>query len=255
MANPKPIDQDKDTPIKLIKPKKLWTFCIIIGAFFWAAGIILWLQKGFDEAALFYFNPMRIEMAPIVRASKWLSAYGMAAITTILILYLLGSKLSKALDATQTIYFYTICSFGLSGIAGDLIKLLINRPRPAALYGDKILALSDAVSSAIPSGHATKSIALVLPFILLVGHSKWIHKGVKILIGFIALGVCFSRIVLGAHYVSDVLAGVGTALIGLPLTMLFANIPLSKMKQEQLPRVTFVWGFLLFFLTIVLILI
>jgi undecaprenyl-diphosphatase len=255
MDNPKPMDQDKGTPIELIKPKKLWSSCISLGALFWIVGIILWLQKGIDEAALFYFNPMRIEMAPIVVASKWLSAYGMAAITTILIFYLVGSKLSKSLDAPPNIYFYTICSFGLSGIAGDLIKLLINRPRPVAVFGDKILALSDAVSSAIPSGHATKSIALVLPFILLVNHSKVIHKVVKILIGFIALGVCFSRIVLGAHYVSDVLAGIGTALIGLPLTILFANMPLSKMKQEQLPKVTIVWGFLLIFLTVVFILI
>lgn len=255
MKTSQPIDQDKSTPIELRKPKDLWLFCIILGALFWVAGIILWLQKGIDEAALIYFDPMRIEMAPIAIAAKWFSAYGMAAITIILILYLIASKISKSLDALQTIYFYTICSFGLSGIAGDLIKLLINRPRPVAIFGDKILALSDAVSSAIPSGHATKSIALVLPFLLLVDHSKAIHKIIKILIGLIALGVCFSRIVLGAHYVSDVLAGIGTALIGLPFTMLFANIPLSKMKQELLPKASIVWGFLLIFLTVVFILI
>jgi membrane-associated phospholipid phosphatase len=65
----------------------------------------------------------------------------------------------------------------------------------------------------------------------------------------IAGGVCFSRIVLGAHYVSDVLAGIGVALIGLPLSMMFANIPLRKTKQEQLPELSCVWGFLLIFLT------
>jgi len=55
--------------------------------------------------------------------------------------------------------------------------------------------------------------------------------------------------VLGAHYVSDVLAGIGMALIGLPLSMMFANMPLRKMKQEQLPKLSYVWGLLLIFLT------
>jgi membrane-associated phospholipid phosphatase len=68
-------------------------------------------------------------------------------------------------------------------------------------------------------------------------------------IGLIAGGVCFSRIVLGVHYVSDVLAGIGMALIGLPLSMMFANILLRKMNQEQLPKLSYIWGFLLIFLT------
>jgi len=57
--------------------------------------------------------------------------------------------------------------------------------------------------------------------------------------------------VLGAHYVSDVLAGIGMALIGLPLSMMFANMILRKMNQEQLPKLSYVWGFLLIFLTLV----
>jgi hypothetical protein len=51
--------------------------------------------------------------------------------------------------------------------------------------------------------------------------------------------------------VSDVLAGIGMALIGLPLSMMFANVPLRKATQEQLPRLSLVWGFLLIFLTLV----
>jgi undecaprenyl-diphosphatase len=190
-------------------------------------------------------------MEPIVVVSKWLTSNGMATITTLFVIYLIASKKFKSLDAPLTIYFYTICSFGLSGIAGDLLKLVIARPRPAFTYGQEILVLSDSLTLAIPSGHATKSIALVLPFILLVSHSKHIHKGIKILIGLIAVGVCFSRIVLGAHYVSDVLAGIGTALIGLPLSMMFANMVINKMKQEQLPILSNIWGFLLVVLTII----
>jgi membrane-associated phospholipid phosphatase len=216
---------------------------------FWIIALALWAQMGIDEAVLFYYNPMRIAMDPIVVLSKWLSSNGMAAITVLFVIYLLASKKLKYLDAPLTVYSYTLCSFGLSGIAGDLLQLVLARPRPAATYGSEILALSQSATHAIPSGHATKSVALVLPFILLVNHSKDLHKGIKIVIGLIAGGVCFSRIVLGAHYVSDVLAGIGMALIGLPLSMMFANMPLRKMRQEQLPKVSYVWGFLLIFLT------
>jgi membrane-associated phospholipid phosphatase len=113
--------------------------------------------------------------------------------------------------------------------------------------------LSRSATPAIPSGHATKSIALVLPFILLVGNSKPLHGVIKVVIGLIAGGVCFSRIVLGAHYLSDVLAGIGMAFIGLPFSMMFANMPLRKANQEQLPKLSYVWGFLLIFLTAVLV--
>jgi membrane-associated phospholipid phosphatase len=240
---------NKGTPILLPDTKSTWITCFVLGALLWIIGFILWTQGGIDEAVLFYYNPMRIEMDPIVVVSKWLSSNGMAVITVLFAVYLLVSKKFKSLDAPLTVYLYTICSYGLSGIAGDLLKMVFARPRPLTTYGSEILALSQSATPAIPSGHATKSIALVLPFILLVSHSKYLHKGIKIVIGLIAGGVCFSRIVLGAHYVSDVMAGIGMALIGLPLSIMFANMLLRKMKQEQLTKLSYIWGFLLIFLT------
>ncbi|MGB3703318.1 MAG: phosphatase PAP2 family protein [Anaerolineales bacterium] len=245
----KDINKDKGTPILLPDTKRIWIACFVLGTVFWVIGLILWTQRGIDEAVLIYYNPMRIAMDPIVILSKWFSSYGMSAIMILFVVYLFVSKKLKSFDAPLTVYLYIICSFALSGVVGDLLKEVIARPRPATTFGSEILALSQAVTSSIPSGHATKSIALVLPFILLVSHSKNLHKGIKIVIGLIAVGVCFSRIVLGAHYVSDVLAGIGMALIGLPLSMMFANKLLRKMKQEQLPKRSNIWGLILIFLT------
>lgn len=42
----------------------------------------------------------------------------------------------------------------------------------------------------------------------------------------------------------------GMALLGLPFTMLFANMILKQSKAEQLPFLSMVWGVLLVFLTI-----
>jgi len=91
--------------------------------------------------------------------------------------------------------------------------------------------------------------ALILPFILLLPSSNNLHKAIKIVITLIAGGVCFSRIVLAAHYVSDVVAGIGMALIGLPFSMLFASMILRQTKVEQLPFLSKIWGILLVFLT------
>ena len=41
------------------------------------------------------------------------------------------------------------------------------------------------------------------------------------------------------------------ALIELPFYMMFANMVFRKVKQEQLPMLSYVWGFLLIFLTAV----
>ena len=244
-------NNNEGTPISLPETKKTWLFCFVLGAVFWSIGLILWAEQGIDKAVLFYFDPMRVAKDPIVIISKWLSSYGMAAITMIFVIYLLFSKIFESLDAPLTVYFYTICSFGISGIAGDLLKFVFARPRPLATFGSEILVWSESTGFAIPSGHATKSIALILPFLLIVSNKKILHVVIKFVITLIAVGVCFSRVVLGAHYLSDVIAGIGMALIGLPVSMLFANMVLRKAKKEQLQKLSLVWGFLLIFLTAV----
>lgn len=242
---------NKTNPTHTPVTKKMWLYSLVIGGLFWIIGMVLWGQQGIDKAVLFYFNDSRAALEPIALISRWLSAYGMAVITAILVLYLLASSKFKQLNAPVTVYLYTICSTGLSGIAGDLLKELFARPRPITTYFNEIVVLSESVTPSLPSGHATKSIGLILPFLFLVAHSNNVHKTIKILIALVAGGVCVSRIVLGAHYVSDVAAGVGTAVIGLPLTMLFANMILKQTKEEQLPFLSSVWGVLLILLTIV----
>ncbi len=244
-------DNDKGTPIILHEAKRIWIACFALGAVSWIIGLVLWGQKGIDVTVLFYYNAMRIANDLIVTLSIWLSSYGMAVITAIFVAYLIASQKIKSFDAPLTVYFYTICSFGLSGVAGSLLKEIFARPRPAATFGSEILVFSQGLSPTFPSGHAAKSIALILPFILLVNGSKNLHEAIKIVIVIIAVGVCFSRVVLGAHYVSDVVAGIGMGLVGLPISMMFANMVLRKTGQERLPFLSRIWGLLLIFLTYV----
>jgi undecaprenyl-diphosphatase len=112
-----------------------------------------------------------------------------------------------------------------------------------------VLVLSQAATSALPSGHATKSLALALPLLFLAPGRSLLQRAVKLLVLIMALGVGLSRVVLGAHYVSDVLAGMGTALAGLPLAVFFANVVLKRTSPEKLRKRRMVWGFLLVVLT------
>ncbi|MDB5194963.1 MAG: phosphoesterase PA-phosphatase [Parcubacteria group bacterium] len=87
----------------------------------------------------------------------------------------------------------------------ELIKSSIHRIRPDALPW--IGALH---SYSFPSGHATSAMAL-FGFIAIMGarrlHARYERIGLILLCAFLILAIGASRIVLAAHYFSDVLAG------------------------------------------------
>jgi undecaprenyl-diphosphatase len=139
-------------------------------------------------------------------------------------------------------------------VAGDLLKEVLDRARPVAVYGEQVLVFSQAPTPALPSGHATKSLALALPILLVAMKRSLLLDFLRALILTLGLGVAASRIVLGAHYVSDVLAGIGTALVGLPVALLLADRILKRIKPETLHRKRIVWGAILIGLAGVLVL-
>ena len=94
----------------------------------------------------------------------------------------------------------------------DLIKSAVERPRPD-------LALTDAAGHSFPSGHSATSVALyaLLAYALARlarGHSR---RAIVLCGAAIAASVGVSRVWLGAHYPTDVLAGwaVGAAVAAL----------------------------------------
>lgn len=86
-----------------------------------------------------------------------------------------------------------------------ILKNIIVRPRPQFGIADAVLPYDFSHSFSFPSGHAT--IVFATAFILGRGNKKL--KWVYYLLAFL---IAFSRIYLGKHYPTDVLAG---AVIGL----------------------------------------
>ena len=95
-------------------------------------------------------------------------------------------------------------AYGLATAASELVKAVVDRPRPTQAH-PSLDALVDLPSTAsFPSGHAATSFACAVVLALLVPRLR-----VPVLA--LAVLISFSRLYLGVHYLSDLIAG---ALLG-----------------------------------------
>jgi membrane-associated phospholipid phosphatase len=232
-------------PVPGPDPKRIWLRAGVPGIALWALALVLWAQGGVDRWALFVFNQARVSGASWLDVFRGLTGYGMTAIALLCVVYYLVQAKRPTWDAPKTLYLYVVSSFAFSGIVGDLLKMVIGRPRPAITFGDQILALSSATSQALPSGHATKAFALALPVLFFVARRPGSQGLWRLLVGILAVGVAVSRIVLGAHYVSDVVAGIGMAFVGLPIAVGLAHRVLARIPADQLPAAARKWVMIL----------
>ncbi len=105
---------------------------------------------------------------------------------------------------------FVFLAIALSGLLTDLLKLLFGRARPVLLMregyaGWQPFALKGKLH-AFPSGHANTVTALALAVGLL-----WPRLMKLVLL--LATAVVLTRVAVGAHYLSDVIAGAGIAVV------------------------------------------
>jgi len=94
-------------------------------------------------------------------------------------------------------------------ISSTLLKPWIGRVRPCfALESVRLLWPRQAHSPSFPSGHATNTMAVAIVLFSVRPWVGWLALGIAVLVG-------YSRIYIGVHYPSDVLAGAALgALLG-----------------------------------------
>jgi membrane-associated phospholipid phosphatase len=89
-------------------------------------------------------------------------------------------------------------------IVTNLTKVLVDRPRPPKMYN-----LTGFSGASFPSGHAATAAATYAAIALLVGRGR--SQRTKALLAAaaaaIAVGVATTRVLLGVHWLTDVLAG------------------------------------------------
>lgn len=122
-------------------------------------------------------------------------------------LILLLSIIKKSKTTRVKVFLLAIVLI-LVALMSQGLKFFIERDRPFKTY-PHIEKLSEAGSSSFPSGHAMEAFALATALSLLFPKKKTI-----IPVFLWAILVAYSRMALGVHYPSDVLAGI---LIGILL--------------------------------------
>ena len=118
----------------------------------------------------------------------------------------------------EKFYFtFNICFITL---LNQTLKRIIVRPRPSIEH------LIKQGGYSFPSGHSMASVAFYGYLIYLLWKTKW-NKVIKYigtaLLILLIITICFSRIYLGVHYVSDVIAGICLSLIHLIVLISIIN--------------------------------
>jgi|SRR5579862_939400 len=114
-----------------------------------------------------------------------------------------GAWEARRVRSWATVWFLGIVVGGQYALA-DAIKAIVDRSRP------DILRLTGFSGPSFPSGHATASAATFAAFALLAGRGRS-HRTKALLLAAAVGGtvlICATRVLLGVHWLTDVIAGV-----------------------------------------------
>jgi undecaprenyl-diphosphatase len=165
---------------------------------------------------------------PIGLVLEWVSGPGFWPWYGILVVSLVGSML--ALRRLTEAVFIALASLG--GLVAELVKNLVDRPRPTPDFA-RITIQSHTFS--FPSGHVTSYVTLFgFLFYLaytLIPRKHPLRRPALIICALFIILVGPSRISMGAHWASDVLAG-----YALGFAYLLVIIELYRAWQKRHPK-------------------
>jgi membrane-associated phospholipid phosphatase len=195
-----------------------------------------------DAGNLRFFTSHRsdllVQLARITSDAGAVAILGGLAVVASVLVWRSGARLAIALVPTV--------SFGVAATAVVITKALIGRSRPPASL--HLVSESDAT---FPSGHATDSAAVLMAIALVLAvfvlHRPMMRVGSILAAAVLSGAIGASRLVLGVHWPTDVLAGwalgVGIAIAVTMSAALLARITpptpdeRAGMVRRLLPRV------------------
>lgn len=176
---------------------------------------ILYIDKLFYDLCMkFYSNNMTVIFKFITNFGGILYIF---VILIILLLVIRNKKINIAL----------ISNLGLVVLLNQVIKFIVKRPRP------QILPLVEERGYSFPSGHSMISLAFYGFLIYLIYNNiknKKYKYALMISLSILIVLIGISRVYLGVHYLSDVLAGVIVSIIYL---LIFIESFSKVVKNEK----------------------
>ncbi|UOQ84954.1 phosphatase PAP2 family protein [Gracilibacillus salinarum] len=116
------------------------------------------------------------------------------------------------------------------GLLTKVLKLVFQRNRP------ELIAAFDGTGYSFPSGHSTGSVAFYGFLIFLVWKLvskqavKWL---IILLLGILSIAIPYSRVVLGVHFFTDILAGMALGLSWLIICIFTLEFLLWRARKRQ----------------------
>ncbi len=174
------------------------------------------LVQSFDNSVLYALLQLRGEpltsfMRDVSFFGEWYILLPLAAV-----LVFLFSRAGLTKEATELAY-----SVVGTSVVIVFLKTIADRPRPP-----EALQLVSEVGYSFPSWHAAIAVAF-WGYLVYVALRRIKNRSIRLLLVsltvLLILTICFSRLYLGVHYFSDVLAGFAIGLIALWLSIRFTK--------------------------------
>jgi undecaprenyl-diphosphatase len=187
---------------------------------------------GWDLPIAEWFHTLALKspawIIDIMIASYYFGTWGIVVIAFLLALYFFYKKFWREL-------VMTIVSLGLSGIIFLLLSHAFMRPRPFTLFAQAIWSKSNIPG--FPSGHTLSIIVCFgfLVYLLLPRIKSYLGKFLVIMPALlIVIFIGFSRLYLGDHYLTDVIAGYAAGIAWFGLTYTSVELIFKKYEKKEI---------------------
>ncbi len=221
----------------------------ILGIIIFCSSLVLKLFTDLESKIVIFFNQFLFDLTFF----SFLTEIGNGFFATAILvpcLTILSSQLKINYVPVQLLIIPALCI----GLDVQFLKYILSFERPASILADQIIFLEPIfIAGSFPSGHAATVLSVILiwlSFALKDLKSKK-HKVIFSFFVLIALSVALTRVIIGAHWFSDILGSLALVLMAIAIfninfvkTFIVNSIPL---KYFSFALIGISWVGILFF--------
>ena len=187
----------------------------IAGIIIFCLSLILKIFTNLESKIVIFFNQFLFDLTFF----SFLTEMGNGFFATAILvpcLSLLSSKFKINYVPVQLMIVPALCI----GLDVQFLKYILSFERPASILNDEIIFLEPIfIAGSFPSGHAATVLSVILIW-LSFALNDLKSKESKIIFSFfilIALSVALSRVIIGAHWLSDILGSLALVLMAIAI--------------------------------------